>query len=161
MTIREYNLSVDAYADRLLRFVVKSVKDVHFAQDIVQDCYEKLWNNVNRVNGDKVKAYLFTTAYHSLIDRLRKEKRIRYTDSLTAPEASASGYYSDVREIIDEAADRLPDIQRLVLILRDYESYTYEEIGNMTGLNESQVKVYIYRARVFLKNYIRRLDVLV
>ena len=56
---------------------------------------------------------------------------------------------------------RLPEIQRIVLTLRDYEGYSYQEIGEMTTLSESQVKVYIYRARVFLKNYIGKLEVLV
>ncbi|MEZ5147673.1 MAG: sigma factor-like helix-turn-helix DNA-binding protein [Bacteroidales bacterium] len=36
--------------------------------------------------------------------------------------------------------------------------YSYQEIGEITGLNESQVKVYIYRARVFLKNYLVKID---
>jgi RNA polymerase sigma-70 factor (ECF subfamily) len=53
---------------------------------------------------------------------------------------------------------RLPEIQKTVITLRDYEGYSYEEIGEITGLNPSQVKVYIYRARVTLKNYIGRLD---
>ena len=42
MTISEYNTSVDKYSDRLFRFVLKSIKDVHKAEDIVQDSYEKL-----------------------------------------------------------------------------------------------------------------------
>jgi len=46
-------------------------------------------------------------------------------------------------------------------MLRDYEGYAYNEIGEITGLNESQVKVYIYRARLFLKKYIGSLDVVV
>jgi len=45
--------------------------------------------------------------------------------------------------------------------LRDYEGYDYIEIGKITGLTESQVKVYIFRARNFLKNYIGRMEVLV
>jgi RNA polymerase sigma-70 factor (ECF subfamily) len=43
-------------------------------------------------------------------------------------------------------------------MLRDYEGYSYEEIGKITGLNESQVKVYIYRARLNLKEYIGSLE---
>jgi len=54
--------------------------------------------------------------------------------------------------------EKLPEIQRSVLMLRDYEGYAYKEIGEITGLNESQVKVYIYRARVFLKNYLVSID---
>ncbi len=66
--------------------------------------------------------------------------------------------YSDLKEILDEAVEKLPDIQRSVLLLRDYEGYSYEEIGQITGLNESQVKVYIYRARIFMKDYFVSMD---
>jgi len=55
----------------------------------------------------------------------------------------------------------LPELQRMVLLLRDYEGYSYKEIGEMASLSESQVKVYIYRARVFLKKYIGKIEVLV
>jgi RNA polymerase sigma factor (sigma-70 family) len=161
MTIKEYNQAVDLYSDRLFRFVVKSVKDRYFAEDIVQDSYEKLWKNHANVDGAKVKSYLFTTAYHTMIDRLRKEKRILATDEMPAGEEGPSGQYTDIREKLDEAVQRLPEVQRMVLILRDYEGYSYEEIGALCALNESQVKVYIYRARVFLKNYIGNLEVLV
>jgi RNA polymerase sigma factor (sigma-70 family) len=161
MTIQEYNQSVTLFADRLFRFVVKNVKDFYFAEDIVQDSYEKLWKNISRVNGDKVKAYLFTTAYHTLIDRLRKEKRTALSQELPVGKEGPAEQYSDMAERLNEAVNRLPEVQKIVLTLRDYEGYSYQEIGEMTGLNESQVKVYIYRARIFLKNYIGAIDVLV
>lgn len=161
MTLEEYNHSVTLYADRLFRFVAKNVKDHHFAEDIVQESYEKMWKNVARVDGEKVKAYLFTTAYHTMIDRLRKEKRMVPAAELPAGGATVAHGWSDVRERLAAAVDRLPEMQRIVLTLRDYEGYSYQEIGEMTALNESQVKVYIYRARVFLKNYIGKPEVLV
>ena len=55
----------------------------------------------------------------------------------------------------------LPEIQRSLILLRDYEGYSYEEIGNITGLNESQVKVYIFRGRLALKNYLVSIENLV
>jgi len=64
--------------------------------------------------------------------------------------------YNNIKEIIDELSNKLPEIQKMVLMLRDYEDYSYEEIGKITGLTESQVKVYIYRARIFLKNNLKR-----
>ncbi len=154
MTTDDYNQAVNMYADRLFRFVLKSIKDVHMAEDIVQDSYEKLWKNVRNVDCAKVKSYLFTTAYHTMIDRIRKEKRSAYTEELTISEEGHENNYSDLAEILKEAVNRLPEVQRMVLLLRDYEGYSYQEIGEIAGLNESQVKVYIYRARVFLKNYI-------
>ncbi len=161
MTIDEYNQAVNQFADRIFRFVLKSIKDMHMAEDIVQDSYEKLWKNVHNVDGTKVKSYLFTTAYHTMIDRIRKEKRSSYIDDLSVHEETHESNYSDLSEILKEAVNRLPEVQRMVLLLRDYEGYSYQEIGEIAGLNESQVKVYIYRARVFLKNYIGKLETVI
>ncbi len=158
MTRDEYNQAVDDYSDRLYRFVLKSIKDVHKAEDIVQDSYEKLWKNVDNVNAGKVKSYLFTTAYHTMIDRIRKEKNSVFTEEISMPEQGRENTYSDLKEILREAVDRLPEIQRMVLLLRDYEGYNYKEIGELTKLSEAQVKVYIYRARVFLKKYIGSIE---
>ena len=69
---------------------------------------------------------------------------------MEAPDRS----YKGVKEIVDEALSKLPEIQKNVVLLRDYEGYDYAEIGNITGLSESQVKVYIFRARHTLKDYL-------
>ncbi len=161
MTLKEYNQSVDLFADRLFRFVVKSIKDFHFAEDIVQDSYEKLWKNVSDIDVDKAKSWLFSTAYHGMVDRLRKEKRVTFTSEIPVVHESPARQYSDMGERLNDGVNRLPEVQRIVLTLRDYEGYSYREIGEMTNLSESQVKVYIYRARIYLKNYIGKMDVLV
>ena len=160
MTISEYNSSVDLYADRLYRFVLKSIKDIHKAEDIVQDSFEKLWKNVENVNFEKVRSYLFTTAYHTMIDRIRKEKRSTFYEDQILQEQSHENNYSDLSEVLNEAINKLPETQRMVILLRDYEGYSYQEISELTNLNESQVKVYIYRARIFLKKYIGKMEVL-
>ena len=161
MTINEYNKSVNLFSDRLYRFVLKSIKDVQKAEDIVQDSYEKLWKNVENVNFEKVKSYLFTTAYHTMIDRIRKEKRSSFSEDLNLQEESHENNYSDLNEVLKEAFDRLPEIQRMVLLLRDYEGYSYKEIGELAHLSESPVTVYIYRARVFLKKYIGKIETVI
>lgn len=161
MTINEYNKSVELFSDRIYRFVLRSIRDVHKAEDIVQDSFEKLWKNIEKVDGKKVKSYLFTTAYHTMIDRIRKEKKSSFSEELILKEEGHENNYSDLSEILNEAVNRLPEIQKMVILLRDYEGYSYKEIGELTNLNESQVKVYIYRARVFLKNYIGKIEVVV
>jgi len=161
MNVKEYNQSVDLYSDNVFRFILKSIKDEERARDIVQDSYEKLWRNAGNVSFDKVKSYLFTTAYHTMIDILRKDKRQTYLADYQIAEDVHERQYSDLAEILDIAVKQLPEIQRTVVLLRDYEGYSYQEIGDITTLSEAQVKVYIYRARVFLKNYIGKMEVVV
>lgn len=158
MTVEEYNKAVDQYADNLYRFVLKNLKDDHMSNDIVQDTYEKLWVKLENVSGLKVKTYLFTTAYHTMIDYIRKERKYKDVDLNSVYEPSHSVHYSDLGEILEQAIENLPEDQKAVLMLRDYEGYSYREIAEITDLSETQVKVYIYRARVFLKNYIGSME---
>ena len=60
----------------------------------------------------------------------------------------------DSKKVLQEALNRLNETQRSLVMLKDYEGYSYEEIGEITGLNESQVKVYLHRARLQLKTYL-------
>lgn len=161
MTVNEYNQSVDQFSDRIYRFVLKNLRDEERARDIVQDCYEKLWRNVDNVNSAKVKSYLFSMAYHTMIDVIRKEQRMSIVEDHQLPEDIHFDQYSDLGEVLNKALAQLPEIQRLVVLLRDYEGYSYEEIAQIASLSESQVKVYIYRGRVFLKNVIGKIEVLV
>ena len=158
MTVEEYNRAVDAYADNLYRFVLKNLKDEHMSRDIIQDTFEKLWLKIEAVSGLKVKTYLFTSAYHTMIDYIRKEKRYKDVDPIEVSEETHSKNYSDLGEVLERAVNNLPEDQRAVVMLRDYEGYSYREIADITELSESQVKVYIYRARVYLKNYIGSME---
>lgn len=149
---------MDAFADNLYRFVLKNLKDESMAQDIIQDTFEKLWVKLEEVSALKVKSYLFTSAYHTMIDYIRKEKRNLFVDPQSLYEGSEADHYSDLGEVLEKAIQNLPDDQKAVVMLRDYEGYSYKEIAEITGLTEAQVKVYIYRARVYLKAYIGTME---
>lgn len=158
MTVAEYNQCVDLFSDGVYRFILKNIKNEENARDIVQEAFVKMWEKASNISFEKGKSYLFTAAYHTMIDSIRKNKHHdKYKNQLRQSSGNEHGY-SDLKEILDEAASRLPEVQRSVLMLRDYEGYSYKEIGEITGLNEPQVKVYIYRARVFMKNYLVSID---
>jgi len=161
MTVKQYNESVDLYSDNLFRFILKNIHDEDKANDIVQDSYEKLWIKVETVAYEKVKSYLFSTGYHTMIDLIRREKKMTGFGNINPENYYHNEQFSDLNEILHDAIKRLPEIQRSVVLLRDYEGYSYEEIGEITGLTEPQVKVYIFRARTFLKNYIVRIETLI
>ncbi len=161
MTVAEYNQCVDSYSDSLYRFILKHIKDEDVAKDIVQDTYEKVWRKVNDIESTNAKSYMFTAAHHTLVDYTRKAKKQGdFTESIEES-LKHEKHYSDIKTVLNMALDKLPDIQKSVVLLRDYEGYDYAEIGKITNLTESQVKVYIFRARATLKNYIGKLEVVI
>lgn len=154
----EYNKCVNNYADGVYRFILKNIGDREKARDIVQDSFMRMWERSADVTSDKAKSYLFTTAYHTMIDMIRKDKRITAADDSHMNNLVTFNSYNDLQEVLNRALDTLPEIQKVVITLRDYEGYSYEEIGNITNLTESQVKVYIYRGRVALKTYLGSIE---
>ncbi len=158
MTRKEYNQCVELYADGLYRFVLKNLRDSEKARDIVQETFAKVWVKSADIKAEKSKSYLFTTAYNTMIDGIRRDERMLRLDSKNQNHQQTFNSYSDLNEVLDEALQNLPEIQRTVVLLRDYEGYDYKEIGQITNLTESQVKVYIFRARTALKNYIQKLE---
>ena len=140
---------------------LKTIKNEEKAKDTVQDSFEKMWVKAKEISFEKAKSYLFTTAYRTMIDSIRKDSRQSLMEPAHENILTCNNDYSDLKEVIDEAVDKLPEIQRSALLLRDYEGYSYEEIGQITSLSESQVKVYIFRARAFLKNYIGSLETVI
>ncbi|GAB1417902.1 RNA polymerase sigma factor [Bacteroidales bacterium] len=158
MTRKEYNQCVELYADGLYRFLVKNLRDSEKARDLVQETFAKVWVKSSDIQMEKSKSYLFTTAYHAMVDSIRRDERMVRLDDKHRSRQMAFNSYSDLNEVLSEALQGLPEIQRTVVLLRDYEGYDYREIGEITGLSESQVKVYIFRARTALKNYIQKLE---
>jgi RNA polymerase sigma-70 factor (ECF subfamily) len=155
MTEIEYNNCVNLHADNVFRFIVKNLRHEEDARDIVQTAFEKLWRNRDAVENAKSKSYLFTVAYNQMIDHLRKNKRITLKDEFSAEtKVQHENRNSNPKKILMEALNRLSETQKSLVMLKDYEGYTYEEIGKIMGLSESQVKVYLHRARLALKNYL-------
>jgi DNA-directed RNA polymerase specialized sigma24 family protein len=128
------------------------------AGDVVQDTFEKLWVKLEDVSGLKVKTYLFTAAYHTMMITSARNKdilkaillpcmKVRNRGNIPISLRSWNGHYRICRRT-----------RKAVVMLRDYEGYSYKEIAAITKLSEAQVKVYIYRARVYLKNYIGSME---
>jgi len=154
MTEREYNQCVNLYADNVYRFILKNLRHEEDSRDVVQTAFEKMWVNRAEVDNAKCKSYLFTVAYHQMIDHLRKAKRVSLRDEFKDDMRVTDRPVSNTKKILEEALSRLSETQRSLVLLKDYEGYSYEEIGKITGLNESQVKVYLHRARIQLKNFL-------
>src|SRR4030095_10217701 len=156
MTEREYNQCVTEYADNVYRFILKNLRHEEDSKDVVQTAFEKMWRNRNEVEYEKCKSYLFTVAYHQMIDHLRKVKRITLKDEFTEETKIFDRPVHNAKKILEEALGKLNETQRSLVMLKDYEGYSYEEIGEITGLSSSQVQGYLHRARLQLKNFLVR-----
>ena len=154
MTEREYNQCVDQYADNVYRFIVKNLRHEEDAKDIVQTAFEKLWRNRETVENGKSKSFLFTVAYNQMIDHIRKVKRISLREEFDDEVKIVHQTNSNTKKILMDALNLLNETQRSLVMLKDYEGYNYEQIGEIMGLNPSQVKVYLHRARLALRNYL-------
>jgi RNA polymerase sigma factor (sigma-70 family) len=154
MTAEEYNDCVKLYADGLYRFMLKSTRQTEDARDLVQSSFEKLWEHRTDVNVLKSKSYLFTIGYHKMIDLNRKNSRIEFRETIPDQTVQTHRNTPRLKELLEKALNRLNERQRALVLLKDYEGYTYEEIAEITGLNITQVKVTLHRARLILKEWL-------
>jgi RNA polymerase sigma-70 factor (ECF subfamily) len=152
MTDKAYNDCVDNFADGVYRFIVKNIRHTEDAQDIVQSAFEKLWINREQVLPEKAKSYLFTVAYHQMIDHIRKTNKMPLSEDTSIPQQQIVQHDSELKQVLMQAVNELNPIQKSLVLLKDYEGYSYQEIGEIMHLSESQVKVYLHRARLILKN---------
>jgi RNA polymerase sigma-70 factor (ECF subfamily) len=121
-----------------------------------------MWEKVETISFEKAKSYLFTAAHHTLIDDVRKTQiHQRFVVAQPTEHTYENTEYNDIYEVLNQAMELLPADQKSVLMLRDYEGYSYEEIAEITKLSESQVKVYIFRARTFLKKHLVTIENLI
>ncbi len=158
MTRQDYHSAVTEFSSRLFRYVFKCLGNTDDSRDIVQDSYVKLWENHKNVDRAKAKSWLFTTAHNGLLNLLKKKGRTDfYEESSLDRKAFATDEHRrfEIKEMLEKSLAMLPAIQRSILLLRDLEGYEYKEIGEILDLTESQVKVYLFRARQKLKDNLK------
>lgn len=147
------------HADSLYGYVLKYLRNEEDSQDIIQDVFEKLWKNRNKVEKEKAKSWMFTTAHNSLINFAKKKQRTIYnTDAV--PEKGKLDTDYEIKEIIEKVLALLPPLQKSIVLLRDLEGYNYQEIGNILQISDSQVKVYLFRARKKMKKQLKDLKII-
>lgn len=159
MNTKEYNTIVKLHSGSLYRFILKMIKDPDDASDIVQNAFMKLWENLDKVDSNKAKSWLFTTARNGMLNQIARGKKIESMESNHFNEPYATNDNFELKELIDKSLNQLPELQKSIILLRDLEGYDYKEIGDILGLNESQVKVYLFRGRQKIKEALKNIIV--
>lgn len=156
MNRREYNKSIEEHAQNLFGYVFKYLRSEEDSRDIVQDVFEKLWVNRKKVEVAYAKAWMFRTGHNALINFSKKKNRTVYnTDGV--PEHGEFKNTYETQQIVDYVLALLPPVQKSIVLLRDLEGYTYKEISDILSISESQVKVYLFRARKKMQKQLKNL----
>ena len=155
MTAKEYNNCWGQWADDVMRFAVRVCDDRADCEDAVQEALAALWQHRDDVSLAKGKGYLISVTYRQLMRRFRRQRAdLRYAaEATTLTQQPDTGF--EVKEAIGLALRALPEVQRACLQLRDVEGYAYHEIADTLGINDNQVQVYLFRARVTMRKQLK------
>ena len=138
-----------------------------YADDIVQDVFIKLFENLNNIhNKQSVQFWLFKTARNELMTFFRstKNKKLIF-QSVDLDEVEIESRHSLEEEIENKEINKLIMIEldnmnedfREVFILREYSGLNYKEIASLLEIDEDLVKSRLYKARHKLINIISKL----
>ena len=153
--IAAYKQTVDRHRQRIFSFAHYSLRVREDAEDITQEVFIKLWHNWNRVDHEKVGAWLMRVAHNAVVDHVRKNRHAdQKRDEFKEPDQTASEV-DEVAKLDQEyfnqhlqlAIKALNDPFRSILVMRDIQGMSYAEIEQSLDMSESQVKVYLHRGR--------------
>lgn len=147
MTEKDFKRHIDNFSDDVLRYLAKNMQDTDEAKDIVQDTFISLWENRAKVDNQKAKSWLFTTAHNKMLNALRY-KKIRQE---TKFEQQIDKNNLENEQMVDYLLKQLPQTMQQCLILKDWQGFSIKEISDILHISEANVKVNIFRAKIKLK----------
>lgn len=155
MVSKRYRQWVKDYQDQAWTLARYLLKDAQEAEDATQDAFIKLWRHQETIDPERVRPWLMKVVRNGCLDRLRRRRdhvELHETqvgaDDQGPLEGSAS---SELGRWLQGAIGRLKEPYRSLVVLRDVNQHSYEEVAGMLELSLSQVKVYLHRARKELR----------
>jgi RNA polymerase sigma factor (sigma-70 family) len=148
----EYNFVIDELSAQLYRYAFHFLRNQEDAKDIIQDVFEKMWLNRKTIELETVKPWLYRCTHNAMVNFVAKKSRTSYMSNQELPKTTSPFDSSfESMQVVDRMVSILPPTQKSIILLRDIEGYTYKEIGLILDLSASQVKVYLFRARMKIK----------
>jgi RNA polymerase sigma-70 factor (ECF subfamily) len=143
----------ERYRQPLFRFLYRILQHTAWTEDLLQEAFLRVYDQRRRyAAGKPFSTWLYTIAHHLAIDALRREKRCLPHDDLHALATPTEDFaQTALASAVRAAVARLPEDQRVVVILREYEGFSYKEIAAVVGCTEEAARVRGHRARQALK----------
>lgn len=154
-----FRTTVLPLSDRLYRLALRITMNKAEAEDVVQDTLLKVWEcreDWNRINN--LEAFAIATCRNRALDVVKRAGRdTENLDEMAHFSSQTPHEQLEAREeisLVRRLMDSLPEVQRTIMLLRDIEGKTYQEIAQTLDISETQVKVYLHRARTKIKEWI-------
>lgn len=156
-----FRTTVLPLSDRLFRLALRITMNRAEAEDVVQDTLLKVWEQRNEWEQiDSLEAFALTICRNRALDVTKRAGRNNTSlDKIDSVQPSVFSLQSSIEEreqlsLVRKFMDDLPEVQRSIMLLRDIEGKTYQEIAQTLDISETQVKVYLHRARTKIKERI-------
>lgn len=165
-----FRMLVERHQNSLVGTITKMLGNDSDSEDIAQQVFIRIWKHAKRYKPDnKFTTYLYTIARNLVYNESRRRSRKKTTSSDQLEEdhhlqfpAEANQepdnhlLESELRGAIDAAIQKLPENQRLALVLRRYENVSYEEIAVILKTSVPSVKSLLFRARTTLREHLAK-----
>jgi len=157
--LSQYQQVLDQYRQRVYSFAYYSLRASADAEDVTQEVFIRLWQHWRKIDHQRVGGWLMRVAHNAVVDHIRKAQNgNKRVDQFADVEAQvAPGQEQQLIEqgqfkgYLEQAIKALDEPYRSIVILRDIQGASYIEIQQCLDLSQSQVKVYLHRARAKLR----------
>lgn len=152
---RTYRHWVKTYQNQAWTVARYILKDAQEAEDATQEAFVKLWNNRDNIDPERVKPWLMKVTRNGCLDRLRRRREtVEFDENQMTGEVGGPMQDVAANELgawLKRAIAGLNEPYRSLVVLRDVNQHSYEEVAGMLELNLAQVKTYLHRARKQLR----------
>jgi RNA polymerase sigma-70 factor (family 1) len=165
MQARDFKTDVLPISNKLLRFARQILQDEEEAKDVLQDIFLKLWQKRDELaKVENMEAFAFRMMRNRCLDVIRSRRTISLEvvkKNNRPEEESLDTDYLENEEmagLVKRIIAELPDLQRMIIHLRDIEQLEYEEIAEATELNVNAIRVNLSRARKRVRDEILKIQ---
>lgn len=165
MIARDFKTNILPVSKKLLRFATHFLKDDDEAKDAVQDVFLKLWQKRDELEKiENIEAYAMQMTRNRCLDAIRTNRTVAIsaeTDRKMKEESvdvHLQVEYSESATQIKKLIDKLPDLQRKIMSMRDIEQLSYDEIVETTALQINAIRVNLSRARKKVRDEFLKLN---
>jgi RNA polymerase sigma-70 factor (ECF subfamily) len=160
-----FTFLVNRHQKLVLHITSRLIQRQEEIEDICQEVFLKVYQNLGKYRNEcKLSTWIATIAYNTSITHLRKTKKLKEVNSddnaaLKHIHDPISNDFEreDLHRFIHQQIALLPVNYRTVLTLYHLEEFSYEEVGQITGMPEGTVKNYLFRAKAILKEKLKLL----